>query len=295
MTDDLQHTRTELILCIFLGWLGAHRFYARKYGTAIIYLLTMGVFCIGWIRDIIVLARRYFSLKKGGSTVEVVVSEEAIAQAVAREMLANMGVSEPSEEWKAASRERQHLADEGREERKRRMAELGLDVAIFTDDMVREDVLSILDNFSPAWDVLRVSVDDAEIVGDFQNLTKTGKMPKNVFDGQYSIDGAPTVPNGPRDMVMVTVRYLKDASVNMADAHLWTNNICIGYSVRLVDGEYRITSITRNDLNTGVQDTLYLDNAPKERETAMAILNKEIRKSGGFANVPVAGVADCTW
>ncbi|MFR5092529.1 MAG: TM2 domain-containing protein [Adlercreutzia equolifaciens] len=79
MTDDLQHTRTELILCIFLGWLGAHRFYARKYGTAIIYLLTMGVFCIGWIRDIIVLARRYFSLKKGGSTVEVVVSEEAIS------------------------------------------------------------------------------------------------------------------------------------------------------------------------------------------------------------------------
>ncbi len=294
MNEELRSTRTELILCIFLGWLGAHRFYARKYGTAIIYLLTVGVFCIGWIRDIVVLAKRYFSLKKGGDTADVVVSEEAIAQAVAREMLANMGVSEPSEEWKAAERESQRLAEEGRVERKRRMAELGLDVSLFTDDMVREDVLSILDNFSPAWDVLRVSVDDAEIVGDFQNLTKTGKLPKNVFDGHYSIDGAPIVPNGPRDMVIANIRYLKDASVNMADVHLWTNNVNFAYAVRLVDGEYRITSITRNELNTGVQDTLYLDNAPKERDTAMAILDKEIRKSGAFVNVPVAGVADCT-
>lgn len=43
----------ELCLCLFLGWLGAHKFYARKTGMGIIYLLTFGLFGFGWIIDII--------------------------------------------------------------------------------------------------------------------------------------------------------------------------------------------------------------------------------------------------
>ena len=40
-----------LLLCIFLGYLGVHRFY-----TGILYLLTGGIFYIGWIVDIIKIA-----------------------------------------------------------------------------------------------------------------------------------------------------------------------------------------------------------------------------------------------
>ena len=44
------------ILCIFLGYFGVHRFYTGKIGTGILYLLTGGIFYIGWIVDIIKIA-----------------------------------------------------------------------------------------------------------------------------------------------------------------------------------------------------------------------------------------------
>lgn len=45
-----------LLLCIFLGGLGVHRFYVGKIGTGIIYLFTVGLLGIGWIIDIIMIA-----------------------------------------------------------------------------------------------------------------------------------------------------------------------------------------------------------------------------------------------
>lgn len=49
-----------LLLCIFLGYIGIHRFYAGKIGTGILYLLTGGLFGIGWIVDIILIATGAF-------------------------------------------------------------------------------------------------------------------------------------------------------------------------------------------------------------------------------------------
>lgn len=46
-----------LLLCIFLGVFGAHKFYEGKFGMGILYLFTAGLFHIGWIYDIIVLAK----------------------------------------------------------------------------------------------------------------------------------------------------------------------------------------------------------------------------------------------
>jgi TM2 domain-containing membrane protein YozV len=42
-----------LVLCIFGGFFGLHCFYVGKIGTGLLYLLTVGLFGIGWIIDII--------------------------------------------------------------------------------------------------------------------------------------------------------------------------------------------------------------------------------------------------
>ncbi len=47
-----------LILCFFLGYLGAHKFYEDKVGVGILYLLTCGLFGIGWVVDFISLLFR---------------------------------------------------------------------------------------------------------------------------------------------------------------------------------------------------------------------------------------------
>ena len=46
------------LLCYFLGFLGAHKFYFNKKGIGIIYLFTFGIFGIGWVYDIFTLRRQ---------------------------------------------------------------------------------------------------------------------------------------------------------------------------------------------------------------------------------------------
>lgn len=42
-------------LCLFVGYLGVHKFYEGKIGMGILYIFTVGLFGLGWLIDSIVL------------------------------------------------------------------------------------------------------------------------------------------------------------------------------------------------------------------------------------------------
>lgn len=77
--SDKNHT-TALLLAIFLGGLGIHRFYAGKTGTGILWLLTGGVFGVGWFVDVVWLLGNCFDDWSGAP----IVSDRGKARMIAQ-------------------------------------------------------------------------------------------------------------------------------------------------------------------------------------------------------------------
>lgn len=53
------------LLCLFCGGIGVHRYYVGKIGTGILYTLTLGLFGIGYLFDLIMIATGKFTDKNG--------------------------------------------------------------------------------------------------------------------------------------------------------------------------------------------------------------------------------------
>ena len=51
----------DFLLCALLGWCGAHKFREGKFGMGVLYLLTGGLFFVGWLSD----AGRYYRIAVG--------------------------------------------------------------------------------------------------------------------------------------------------------------------------------------------------------------------------------------
>jgi len=55
---------TTLLLCIFIGIFGAHRFYVNRQGTGLLMLLTAGGFGIWWLIDLAMISSGHFKDKE---------------------------------------------------------------------------------------------------------------------------------------------------------------------------------------------------------------------------------------
>lgn len=60
-----------LLIAIFLGWLGGYRFYKKQTGLGVVYLLTGGLFGIGWLVDIIIAAKNMKSPSSHSITLQI--------------------------------------------------------------------------------------------------------------------------------------------------------------------------------------------------------------------------------
>ena len=64
--DESEYTRLPvLVLCIFLGWIGLHRFYVGKIGTGILQLITLGGLGLWTLYDLIVIVFGTFTDSEG--------------------------------------------------------------------------------------------------------------------------------------------------------------------------------------------------------------------------------------
>ena len=64
LLEDEKNIKTELILCILLGWLGVHKFYKGKIILGLLYMFSLGLCGIGWLIDLITIIIKLINIKK---------------------------------------------------------------------------------------------------------------------------------------------------------------------------------------------------------------------------------------
>jgi hypothetical protein len=57
--------RTALLLCLFLGWVGAHHYYVGRRGIGRLYMLTCGLMLVGVIVDLVLILTNSFQDSSG--------------------------------------------------------------------------------------------------------------------------------------------------------------------------------------------------------------------------------------
>lgn len=53
--NGLRNKYVAMVLCLCLGWMGAHRYYEGKIATGLLYTFTFGLGGLGWIIDFLIL------------------------------------------------------------------------------------------------------------------------------------------------------------------------------------------------------------------------------------------------
>lgn len=180
------------------------------------------------------------------------------------------------EQWEQERHDREKAMAEGKVMRARALMDAGVDLEQFSEGQVIDDIMNALEFFVPQSINLAVDFADAKAWLDAQNLTKAGKIPKNVVIGRMSVEESEY--KYPQDSVIGEVKYMADGSINMIDLHIWHDAIKHSVSIRTVNGVHQITSIDYLDMSRDFRKLLYSEKAPTSSDESMAILNESLSK-----------------
>lgn len=92
---SVKNKTVALVLCVFLGVLGVHRYYVGKIGTGLLWTFTAGLFGVGWIIDLVSLIGGGFYDADGRVLRFRKKDEELAAEAASVKYLA----ADPAEIW----------------------------------------------------------------------------------------------------------------------------------------------------------------------------------------------------
>ena len=232
-----------LLLCILLGWSGAHRAYARMWGSFLLYLFTFGLFGFGWLFDFVTLLMRRSELNRLGNGAQAqhqtLCSVDSIFDQAASE----------SESWERHGDDETAARLELQCKNRAYMEENGIDVEMFTREKVMTDALRAIESVCPC--MLRfdqgMSCEEPSI--SFCSPTKTGKMPKNVVEVRICHQDVKVLKDSygielPQygDSINVLISYLADGRINKLDIHGFHNGNSVSVSIRRRGDDLAMTS-----------------------------------------------------
>lgn len=179
-----------------------------------------------------------------------------------------------SDNWKHEMEEQLRKRDEGNRIKKQRLNELGANVDQITEYAVGTDANYFLRRFLPLYRQPNSSTEAVTI--EYENLTSTGKVPKNVAIGTYGLERNNEYGTG--EALNVRIKYLADATPNMADIYIFKKRKSLNISIRKRDGDFCITFAEASDLDLDVRTMLYHEKENNNQEEAMTSIAYELGK-----------------
>lgn len=157
--------------------------------------------------------------------------------------------------------------------RARALADAGVDLEQFSEQAALNDARLLLGRFAPEYRKLRVELGGAKVNIIAQNLTKAGKVPKNVIEAQIDANGGMA---GIGDCIIGYLKYMADGSINMADFHLWHEWVKHSVYIRTGKQEPHIASIEYYDAKRDFRKLLFSEKESFQGVAAEEILSRSL-------------------
>lgn len=232
-----------LLLCFFLGWTGAHRAYARMWGSFLLYLFTFGLFGFGWLFDFVTLIMRRSELKRLGGTASTPQEEACPVDSVF-----GQGALE-SDDWGRRTEEEVAARLELQRKNRAYMEENGVDTGMFNEEKVMADALRTIESMCPCMLKFDRGMSREEPRISFCSPTKTGKLPKNVVEAHVYHQDVKTARDSHGfecqrygDSINVKISYLSDGRINKFDVRGFHKTRSVSVSIRRRGDDLVMTS-----------------------------------------------------